>query len=210
MAGPAFAAIDSEDPATSAVILPCRLRVFRPPGEWPRGPTEDVLMASTMIEEFPVQVGVGRVTLEGNLSIPPGARGVVLFAHGSGSGRHSTRNRFVAQELVSARLATLLIDLLTEDEEQAEMHTRPSSLRHRPARGSADRRDRLASRRAADGGAGGRLFRGEYRRRRGSGRRGRAAGPRQGRGVARRPARSGGRCPPPRHGPDVADCGWSR
>jgi dienelactone hydrolase len=76
-----------------------------------------------MIEELPVQVGVGRVTLEGNLSIPPGARGVVLFAHGSGSGRHSTRNRFVAQELVSARLATLLIDLLTEDEEQAEMHT---------------------------------------------------------------------------------------
>ena len=49
---------------------------------------------------------------------------MVLFAHGSGSGRHSPRNRFVARQLVAAGLATLLIDLLTEDEERAEMYTR--------------------------------------------------------------------------------------
>jgi dienelactone hydrolase len=63
------------------------------------------------------------VTLEGDLSIPVGARGVVLFAHGSGSGRHSPRNRFVAQQLRAARLATLLIDLLTEAEEVEDAHT---------------------------------------------------------------------------------------
>ena len=80
-------------------------------------------MANTTIDEFPVRVGAGRVTLEGNLSVPEGARGVVLFAHGSGSGRHSPRNRFVSHELVSAGLGTLLIDLLTE-EERAEMYTR--------------------------------------------------------------------------------------
>jgi len=74
-------------------------------------------MANMMIDEHPVQVSAGRVTLEGNLSIPDVASGVVLFAHGSGSGRHSPRNRFVAQELVSAGLGTLLIDLLTEDED---------------------------------------------------------------------------------------------
>lgn len=81
-------------------------------------------MANTTIDEVPVRVGADLVTLEGNLSVPDGARGVVLFAHGSGSGRHSPRNRFVAHELVSARLATLLIDLLTEEEEDAERYTR--------------------------------------------------------------------------------------
>src|SRR5215211_2745248 len=75
-------------------------------------------------EERLVRVTAGQVTLEGNLSVPGGATGVVLFAHGSGSGRHSPRNRFVARELVSAGLGTLLIDLLTEAEERAEMHTR--------------------------------------------------------------------------------------
>jgi putative phosphoribosyl transferase len=69
-------------------------------------------MANTMIDEVPVRVGAGRGTLEGNLTVPEGARGVVLFAHGSG--RHSPRNRFVAHELVSAGLGTLLIDLLTD------------------------------------------------------------------------------------------------
>jgi putative phosphoribosyl transferase len=81
-------------------------------------------MANTMIDEVSVRVGAGWVTLEGNLSVPDGARGVVLFAHGSGSGRHSPRNRFVAQQLASAGVGTLLIDLLTEEEEQAEMYTR--------------------------------------------------------------------------------------
>jgi dienelactone hydrolase len=64
-----------------------------------------------------VHVAAGPVTLEGNLSVPEGARGVVLFAHGSGSSRLSPRNRYVAQLLNTAKLATLLVDLLTPDEE---------------------------------------------------------------------------------------------
>ena len=63
------------------------------------------------------------VTLEGNLPIPDGARGIVLFAHGSGSSRHSPRNRYVAQELQVAGLATLLIDLLTPEEEAVDLWT---------------------------------------------------------------------------------------
>ena len=73
------------------------------------------------VEEQQVWVPAGPVTLEGNLSIPARALGVVLFAHGSGSSRHSPRNRFVAKALQNAGLATLLIDLLTADEETADM-----------------------------------------------------------------------------------------
>jgi putative phosphoribosyl transferase len=72
------------------------------------------------LHEQQVWVPAGPVTLEGNLSIPAGARGIVLFAHGSGSSRHSPRNRFVAQSLQNAGLATLLIDLLTADEEMED------------------------------------------------------------------------------------------
>jgi len=61
--------------------------------------------------------------LEGNLSLPEGARGIVLFAHGSGSSRHSPRNRYVAQILNEAKLATLLVDLLTPDEEAIDLRT---------------------------------------------------------------------------------------
>jgi putative phosphoribosyl transferase len=74
-------------------------------------------------EERLVRVTAGPVTLEGNLSLPKGARGVVLFAHGSGSSRHSSRNRYVARLLNEARLATLLIDLLTTDEEAIDLRT---------------------------------------------------------------------------------------
>lgn len=70
-----------------------------------------------------VRINAGPVTLEGNLTIPDGAGGVVLFAHGSGSSRHSPRNRYVAEVLNQARLATLLIDLLTSDEEEFDMRT---------------------------------------------------------------------------------------
>jgi putative phosphoribosyl transferase len=63
-----------------------------------------------------VSVPVGAVTLEGILAVPPSARGVVLFAHGSGSGRFSPRNNMVARALQDGGFATLLIDLLTEDE----------------------------------------------------------------------------------------------
>ena len=73
------------------------------------------------LEEQQVWVPAGPVTLEGNLTVPVGAVGIVLFAHGSGSSRHSPRNRFVAKALQNAGLATLLIDLLTADEESADM-----------------------------------------------------------------------------------------
>jgi pimeloyl-ACP methyl ester carboxylesterase len=70
-----------------------------------------------------VTVAAGRVVLEGDLGIADGASGIVLFAHGSGSGRHSPRNQFVAGRLRAAGLATLLIDLLTEAEEAIDERT---------------------------------------------------------------------------------------
>jgi putative phosphoribosyl transferase len=70
-----------------------------------------------------VRIPVGAVVLEGDLQVPDHAAGVVLFAHGSGSGRHSSRNKFVADELRAAGLATLLIDLLTREEEAIDQHT---------------------------------------------------------------------------------------
>lgn len=73
--------------------------------------------------EREVRVAAGDVTLEGNLAVPDGAHGMVLFAHGSGSGRHSSRNRYVAEVLRTGGLGTLLIDLLTENEEEAERFT---------------------------------------------------------------------------------------
>jgi putative phosphoribosyl transferase len=66
----------------------------------------------------------GQVVLEANLSIPKNTQGVVIFAHGSGSSRHSPRNRYVAQVLQNEGIATLLIDLLTEDEEEIDLQTR--------------------------------------------------------------------------------------
>jgi putative phosphoribosyl transferase len=68
-------------------------------------------------------IPLGDVTLRGDLAVPAGARGVVVFAHGSGSGRHSPRNRMVAAALGEAGLGTLLFDLLTEDEERADAAT---------------------------------------------------------------------------------------
>lgn len=75
-------------------------------------------------QEHLVSVTAGEVKLEGNLVIPDGATGIVLFAHGSGSGRHSPRNRYVAGVLQQAGLATLLIDLLTLEEEEIDLRTR--------------------------------------------------------------------------------------
>lgn len=65
----------------------------------------------------PVLIPADSVTLEGELAIPPGAAGVVLFAHGSGSSRHSPRNQFVAKAIRGEGTATLLFDLLTRMEE---------------------------------------------------------------------------------------------
>jgi putative phosphoribosyl transferase len=70
-----------------------------------------------------IQITVGPATLEGNLTIPLDADGVVLFAHGSGSSRHSPRNRFVAAELNQHRVATLLLDLLCGREERIDAET---------------------------------------------------------------------------------------
>jgi dienelactone hydrolase len=75
------------------------------------------------VEEQLVQVPAGSVTLEGNLTLPEQSRGIVLFAHGSGSSRHSPRNRYVARVLNEAKLATLLIDLLTLHEEVIDART---------------------------------------------------------------------------------------
>jgi putative phosphoribosyl transferase len=69
---------------------------------------------------LPVDVPVGDVGLDGVLTLPPGARGVVVFAHGSGSGRFSPRNTAVSDVLVQAGCATLLIDLLIPEEESED------------------------------------------------------------------------------------------
>ena len=71
-----------------------------------------------------VQIPSGSVTLEGELSIPIGASGIVLFAHGSGSSRHSPRNQYVARVIREAKVGTLLFDLLTQEEEAVDMRTR--------------------------------------------------------------------------------------
>ena len=76
------------------------------------------------IDERTVAVTAGSARLEGNLSLPSEPKGAVLFAHGSGSSRHSPRNRFVAGALQEAGLATLLIDLLTMEEESVDLRTR--------------------------------------------------------------------------------------
>ena len=72
-----------------------------------------------MIDREVEVAGLG-LTLEGHLTVPDGARGLVIFAHGSGSSRFSPRNRYVARVLQDTGLATLLFDLLTPDEEERE------------------------------------------------------------------------------------------
>jgi putative phosphoribosyl transferase len=75
------------------------------------------------IEHTSASVPVAEVVLQGDLSMPSAPKGVVLFAHGSGSSRHSPRNRYVAEVLNEHSLGTLLIDLLTADEEQEDKVT---------------------------------------------------------------------------------------
>lgn len=79
--------------------------------------------AQSPSKERTVQIPIGREMLHGDLVIPDSAIGTVLFAHGSGSGRHSPRNRYVAQVLQRAGLATLLMDLLTLEEEGFDAQT---------------------------------------------------------------------------------------
>jgi putative phosphoribosyl transferase len=74
-------------------------------------------------EERPVRVKAGAVELEGSLCLPENAPGIVIFAHGSGSSRLSPRNQYVARELRTAGLGTLLFDLLTKKEEETDLFT---------------------------------------------------------------------------------------
>lgn len=76
----------------------------------------------TTLQEVRIPVGPG--WLYGDLGLPPDPSGLVLFAHGSGSGRHSARNRQVARRLEKAGLATLLFDLLTAEEDRVDVRTR--------------------------------------------------------------------------------------
>jgi pimeloyl-ACP methyl ester carboxylesterase len=70
-----------------------------------------------------MKIPVGNVKVEGTLTLPPGAKGVVLFAHGSGSSRFSPRNQYVAKEFNKAKIGTLLFDLLTQEEEETDIVT---------------------------------------------------------------------------------------
>ncbi len=77
----------------------------------------------SMIQEISVTIPVGTARLNGELAVPAGAPGIVIFAHGSGSSRRSPRNQSVAFQLQDRGLGTLLFDLLTEEEEREEYFT---------------------------------------------------------------------------------------
>ncbi|HEX9388057.1 MAG TPA: alpha/beta fold hydrolase [Anaerolineales bacterium] len=81
-------------------------------------------MNKTNTENRYVRILSRGVQLEGILSIPEDAKGLVVFVHGSGSSRHSPRNQYVAQTLQEGGLATLLFDLLTASEEEIDLQTR--------------------------------------------------------------------------------------
>ncbi len=77
-----------------------------------------------MASSVPIQVPVGGANrLDGDLGLLPDAKGLIVFVHGSGSSRHSPRNQHVARVLQQHRFATLLIDLLTQREEEVDEHT---------------------------------------------------------------------------------------
>lgn len=78
---------------------------------------------SKVKEEGYVEIPTGKIVLQGNLFVPEGTRGIVVFAHGSGSSRFSPRNQYVAKVLQKKGFATLLMDLLTKDEETIDMQT---------------------------------------------------------------------------------------
>jgi len=80
--------------------------------------------ASRIVKAREVEINVGSLLLNGELKIPENATGIVLFAHGSGSSRHSPRNQYVASVIREAGVATLLFDLLTRQEESVDIYTR--------------------------------------------------------------------------------------
>ncbi len=77
----------------------------------------------TVDTEHPIIIPIGKVNIDGILHIPKDAQGIVLFAHGSGSSRFSVRNQFVAKKLQEAKLATMLFDLFTPEEEERDEQT---------------------------------------------------------------------------------------
>jgi predicted phosphoribosyltransferase/predicted alpha/beta-hydrolase family hydrolase len=86
----------------------------------------------------PVRIALADATLDGDLALPPGARGLVVFAHGSGSSRHSPRNRQVAAALQRRGIATLLLDLLTPSEDRRTAHRFDIALLSRRLGGALD------------------------------------------------------------------------
>jgi pimeloyl-ACP methyl ester carboxylesterase len=79
---------------------------------------------SAKLASVPVRIAADGVLLDGDLTVPSRSRGVVLFSHGSGSSRHSPRNQYVAEVLNRHGFATLLLDLLSPDEELVDVRTR--------------------------------------------------------------------------------------
>lgn len=77
-------------------------------------------MREAKLRSFPATIDTGDALLQGDVVLPPDARGIVLFAHGSGSSRFSTRNRYVANQIVEGGLGTVLFDLLTAEEEERD------------------------------------------------------------------------------------------
>jgi len=86
------------------------------------GPSQTGAPGARLAQE-PVRIQIGDATLEGDLTLPEGGGGLVVFAHGSGSSRFSTRDRFLAGELHRQGLGTLLVDLLTPDEAVLDART---------------------------------------------------------------------------------------
>ncbi len=110
---------NAEQQAQPLLLSPGKGRNDNHPNPAKEGPLEEsegVMLTQTKAFERAVQIPAGRRKLNGILTVPPAAGGVVAFAHGSGSGRFSPRNQFVARVLQQAGLATLLLDLLEEDE----------------------------------------------------------------------------------------------
>ena len=81
------------------------------------------MRSRTPVRMVPVKIGCAAATIHGDLAVPEGAQGLVIFAHGSGSSRFSRRNRAVAVVLEEGTFATLLLDLLTPEEEAVDVRT---------------------------------------------------------------------------------------
>ena len=179
-------------------VIACLERAAVPPSPAQASTVRAAAAADPPGREQEVRPEAGVVRLAGDLTVPEGAPGIVVFAHGSGSSRHSPRNRYVAGVLNEAGLGTLLVDLLTPEEEADRANVFDIGLL--AGRLAEVTRWLRAQPRAAPGRD--RLFRRQHRRRGGAVGGGRARRRHRGRGVPRRPPRSG---PPPARGRDRAD-----